>query len=405
MQYALAQARARQHRQGRGRHLRLARHRSRNVLARARARVGRLRRRRSLLRVAAAAGAARSSPASTLGIAMRSPCAASTGPRASPRRASNVVLVRRRPGASSRERARRRLHARAAPGQFPCRNLDFQSQIPLAQLSSRAGVGRERLGLRRLERQPRVRRLGPAQRHGDRRGHGSRESARGGHDSGQSVAVARGQGLPSVRRRRESLARVCLRADRSGQQRRADDRPVGAADDGGARVDEHGHGLAAHVVRLEHRLCDERRVAGHDAGALRRRQQSERRLVARLQPRESRLSAVREQRADDALHARLDEPRRHGRASGAVRAGPRSVRGARRFQRRSRRALGRHEQAAARAARHRDEPEQPLHSLRLADGQRFAPHLSRRARRDSARAPDADLHDRISPTCARPPCS
>ena len=76
-------------------------------------------------------------------------------------------------------------------------------------------------------------------------------------------------------------------------------------------------------------------------------------------PQLTQLGAVRR------LHARLDEPRRHRRAGGAMRAGPQSMRGPRRFQRRSGAALGRDERAAARAARLGDEPEQPLHPFRV----------------------------------------
>ncbi len=99
-----------------------------------------------------------------------------------------------------------------------------------------------------------------------------------------------------------------------------------------------------------------------------------------------------EQRTLDALHARFDEPGRHRRTRGPVRAAARPVRGARRLQRRPGRALGRHQQGGAGAARRGDESEQPLHPLGLAVGGRHAPHLSRRARGDSARPRDADLH-------------
>ena len=64
---------------------------------------------------------------------------------------------------------------------------------------------------------------------------------------------------------REPLARLRLRDDGGREQRLADDRHVGPAADGRARVDEHGHELAAHAVRLEHRLLDERGAAGRDA--------------------------------------------------------------------------------------------------------------------------------------------
>ena len=335
---------------------------------------------------------------------MRSRCAASTGPRAPPPRRGNVVSFEAVPRFKPRG-CGRRLHARAA-GQFPCRNLDFQSQVSLAQLSSAPVSAANVWGFVDLNDNREYAVLGSAQRHRDRRGHGSRESARGDHDCRQPVAVARGEGLPSVRRRRESLARVRVRATEAANSGVQIDRPVGAADDGGACVDEHGHGLAAHAVRLEHRLCDERRVAGLDPRALCGRQQLERRLVARLQPRESRVSAVPEQRADDALHARLDEPRRHGRAGGAMRAGPRSVRGARRLQRRSQVELW----------DVTNKPQPVLLGTATNPNNRYihsgwptanASHLIFHDELEEIQLGllDADLHAESRRICARPPCS
>ena len=80
-----------------------------------------------------------------------------------------------------------------------------------------------------------------------------------------------------------AYAYVATEAANSGVQTH---RPVGPAADGGPCVDEPRHELAAHAVRLEHRLRDERRAAGVAARAVRRRQQLERRLLARLQSRE-----------------------------------------------------------------------------------------------------------------------
>ena len=194
----------------------------------------------------------------------------------------NVVSFDGRRRIASRAALRPPTACKGCAGQFPCRNLDFQSQVPLAQLSSAPVSAANVWGFVDLN--------------------DNREYAVLGLRNGTAIVdvtdpanpreVVTIAGNPSPWRevkvyqvfdaganRWRAYAYV---DDRSREQRRADDRPVGAAADGRARVDEHGHELAAHAVRLEHRLCDERRVAGPTPDAVRRRQQSERRLVARV---------------------------------------------------------------------------------------------------------------------------
>ena len=150
-----------------------------------------------------------------------------------------------------------------AAGQFPCRNLDFQSQIPLAQFSSRPISAANVWGFVDLN--------------------DNREYAVLGLRNGTAIVEvtdpvrirARSSRFPAISSPwrevkvyqvfdavREPLARVRIRGDRSRQQRRANHRPVRPAADGRACVDELGHGLAAHAVRLEHRLRDEHGAAG-----------------------------------------------------------------------------------------------------------------------------------------------
>ena len=252
---------------------------------------------------------------------MRSPCAGFYWAESVAAARARRVLVRRRRGAPADAGRGRRVHARrgrAVPVPQP--------RLPVAN-SARAvlepaGLGRERLGLRRLERQPRVRRRSAcATARRSSRSRTPRTRARSSRSPAtpspwREVKVY--QVFDAGANRWRAYAYVSTEAANSGVQTH---RHVGPAADGGPRVDEPRHELAAHAVRLEHRLRDERGAAGDDARAVRRRQQLERRLVARLQPREPRFTAARQQRAVDALHARLDEPRRHGRAGGAVRAG------------------------------------------------------------------------------------
>ena len=76
-----------------------------------------------------------------------------------------------------------------APGQFPCRNLDFQSQIPLAQLSSAPVSAANVWGFVDLNDNREYAVLGTTQRHGHRRGHRPRRIR------------ARSSRFPAIRRR------------------------------------------------------------------------------------------------------------------------------------------------------------------------------------------------------------
>ena len=69
-------------------------------------------------------------------------------------------------------------------GQFPCRNLDFQSQVSLAQFSTAPVSAANVWGFVDLNDNREYAVFGFAQRHGDRRSHGSREPARGDHHRG-----------------------------------------------------------------------------------------------------------------------------------------------------------------------------------------------------------------------------
>ncbi len=135
--------------------------------------LGRLRRCRSLLRVAAAAGAV-DRHGRRLAV---SQCARRAGlllGRERSRGAAQRVLVRGRRPAPAGAGRRRRVRRRACAGPFPVPQPRLRVADSARAVLEPARLGCERLGLRRSQRQPRVRRLGTAQRDGDRRGHGPR---------------------------------------------------------------------------------------------------------------------------------------------------------------------------------------------------------------------------------------
>ena len=138
------------------------------------------------------------------------------------RRAAQRVLVRGRTRAASSRSAAAAACTQGIAGQFPCRNLDFPVAGPLAQFSSRPVSAANVWGFVDLNDNREYAVLGLRNGTAIVEVTDPANPREVDHDCRQPVAVARGQGLSSVRRRRESLARVCVRRDRSGQQRRAD---------------------------------------------------------------------------------------------------------------------------------------------------------------------------------------
>ena len=170
----------------------------------------------------------RSSPVSTLGIAMRSPCAASTGPRAYAARRGVFSFAAAPPSADpGRVRRLRSGHGRTVP--LPQPRLSGADSARAVLEPSRLGC--ERLGLRRPQRQPRVRGLG-CERHSDRRGHGPAIRAKSSRFPATARRGARSRSIRSSTPARIDGAptRTCRRRP---QQRDPNDRHVGVAADGG----------------------------------------------------------------------------------------------------------------------------------------------------------------------------
>ncbi len=325
---------------------------------------------------------------------MRSPCAASTGPRASAAAQRNEFSFA---GGTALQQAQAAPAAcvQGMAGQFPCRNLDFQSQIPLAQFSSRPVSAANVWGFVDLNDNREYAVVGTAQRHRDRRGHGPRESARGRHDPRQPVAVARGQGLSGVRRRRESLARVCVR--RRPKPRTAACRSIdmsglpqtaGLASTNLDTSSQH----TLYVSNIDYAtnaalpgLTPVLYVAGSNLNG------GSWRAYSLANPTFPQLvsSAPTTRYMHDSTSLVVTDARAaqcapgHNPCEVLVDFNVEAVELWDVTNKLQPVLLGTG-----------DEPEQPLHPFRVADRQRHAPDVSRRARRDSARAADAALHAR-----------
>ena len=147
-------------------------------------------------------------------------------------------------------------------GTFPCHNIDYLAQVQLTDIPRRADQRQRNLGPRRSRRRSRVRHPRPSQWHGVlRRDQSGGAGARGQHP-GQSVAVARSEGLPGLRRRAGPASRLRLRNHRSAGRRPADLRSHRPAEQRDARQYAHAVQHLAHAVHLEHQLRHQRGIAG-----------------------------------------------------------------------------------------------------------------------------------------------
>ena len=290
-------------------------------------------------------------------------------------------------------------------GNFPCHNIDFLSQVQLADIPSQPDQRQQPVGLRRSRRQPRIRGDGPSQRHGGRRRDGARHAGHRRQCSRQCLAVARGEGLPGVDSRAAAAAPayayISTEAPGGGLQI-IDLTNLPAQRVAGEHAGRVQH--LAHAVHLERRLCVDDGACPASRPIYTSR--------ARTSPAAHSASTTSSNPVEPALvtpppagtgymHDSTSMLITDNRTTQCANAhNPCEVLVD--FNETVGRSVGRHGQGRAGAPVHHYLSDRDLRALGLADREQPLHHRARRARRAAPRPQHAHLHARHRATCARP---